>query len=329
MIRSLRISRRGGSRASILESRMWRQAPCQRCPPPMLLADPLGDYSSIDGILPSKAPWFRDRSRRRSTHQDGNSWLRQTVFRFCSKSTQGKGGGAEPPSIDNRSKPLSNDMQDKPNAVYEHWRSQLTSPPNLITLSRIASAPLLSYLIISQQHEMALVGCLISGASDVLDGYLAKRHNMATVLGTYLDPLADKVIINVLSASLWYNGTLPAPLAALWLAKDAALTLGAYLYVARNTASGRTVMDPWTTPLKVNPTATSKVNTALQFGTLSLAILVPMHPELETALATLCWGTGLTTVASGFSYLGYSAFSDSGNAPPSSNVDDANHPRKP
>jgi cardiolipin synthase (CMP-forming) len=215
------------------------------------------------------------------------------------------------------------------NTIYDHWSKQLTSVPNLITLSRIASAPLLSYLIISQHHEMALVGCLISGASDVLDGYLAKQHNMATVLGTYLDPLADKVIINVLSVSLCYTGTLPTPLVALWLVRDAGLTVGTYLYVARNTSSGQGVMDPWTTPLKVNPTVTSKVNTALQFATLSFAILAPLYPGLEMALTTLCWGTGLTTVASGFSYLGYSAFSASGNQSHSSNEDDANPPAKP
>jgi cardiolipin synthase len=197
--------------------------------------------------------------------------------------------------------------------TYGHWRKQLMSPPNLITLSRIASAPLLSYFIISHHHDMALIGCLLSGASDVLDGYLAKHHNMSTVLGTYLDPLADKILINVLSLSLWYNGALPTVLVGLWLAKDVGLTVGAYSYVARNTLQGKPVMDPLTTPLKVNPTVMSKVNTGLQFATLSLGILLPIHPGVESGLVSLCWLTGLTTIASGFSYLGYSAFTESGN----------------
>jgi cardiolipin synthase len=160
---------------------------------------------------------------------------------------------------------------------------------------------------------MALVGCLLCGASDVLDGYLAKHHNMSTVLGTYLDPLADKILINVLSLSLWYNGTLPTALVGLWLAKDVGLSVGAYSYVSRNTAQGKPVMDPLTTPLKVNPTVTSKVNTGLQFATLSLGILLPTYPGVENGLMGLCWLTGLTTIASGFSYLGYSAFTESGN----------------
>jgi cardiolipin synthase (CMP-forming) len=331
MIRSLRIARRG-SRGSILDSRIWRQSQCQRPRPlPISLADLLlGGYSDIGSVLPPKDRWLRVRSGRRISHQDGYSWLRRAVLNYSSKSKQGGNRqNTKRPTDGNRSNSPLNDNEDNSNSIYDHWSKQLASPPNLITLSRIASAPLLSYLIISQQNEIALVGCLVAGASDVLDGYLAKQHNMATVLGTYLDPLADKVIINVLSVSLCYTGTLPTPLVALWLARDTALTVGTYLYVAMNTSSGKAVMDPWTTPLKVNPTVTSKVNTALQFATLSLAILAPLYPGLEGALTTLCWGTGLTTVASGISYLGYSAFSASGNRPHSSAGDDANPPTKP
>lgn len=78
----------------------------------------------------------------------------------------------------------------------------------------------------------------------------------------------------------------------------------AYYYVA----------DPLTTPLKINPTQTSKVNTALQFATLALGIVTPLYPSLFTdPLWALCWVTGGTTVASACSYVGYSAFSESGN----------------
>lgn len=215
---------------------------------------------------------------------------------------------------DNKSKVTATESPIKPkDTFYDHWTKQLRSPPNMITLSRIASAPLLSYLIVTNQHEAALFGCLVAGLSDVLDGYLAKHHNMSTVLGTYLDPLADKILINVLSVSLWCNGTLPTPLVALWLMRDVGLSAGAYLYVASNTESGLSVTDPLTTPLKINPTLSSKVNTAFQFATLSVGILQPMYPVLSDVLVGLCWLTGATTIASGISYLGYSAFTESGN----------------
>ena len=218
-------------------------------------------------------------------------------------------------------------------------------------MARIFSAPVLSYWIVTQQHSLALIGCCVAGASDVLDGYLAKRYHMTTVLGTYLDPLADKILINVLSLSLWYTGTLPTPLVAVWLLKDAVLMTATYRYVAQQTSTARQqqqrvqesqessppqepppsppesrptndtnpddyyVVDPLTVPLKVNPTLTSKINTALQFVTLSVGIVHPLVP-LPEALTLLCWTTGATTLASAFSYVGYSAFTDSGNPVP-------------
>lgn len=203
----------------------------------------------------------------------------------------------------------------EPQSYEENWRSQLKSLPNIITVGRVASSPLLSYLIIMGHNEMALAGCLVAGLSDVLDGYIARNHNMATVLGTYLDPLADKVLINVLSVSLWYTGTLPTPLVGLWMLKDVTLMTATYRYVARNTGKGMDVTDPLTVPLKVNPTLTSKLNTALQFATLSVGIVHPLYPPLAEGLTALCWVTGGTTLASVFSYVGYSAFTESGNTP--------------
>jgi cardiolipin synthase len=196
--------------------------------------------------------------------------------------------------------------------LYGHWMEQLQSIPNLITLGRIASTPVLSYLIVTQQHSAALVGCLLAGFSDVLDGYLAKKYNMSTVLGTYLDPFADKLLINVLSASLWYNGTLATPLVVLWLIKDVGLMTATYLHVSTQTRKGKIVVDPLTVPLKVEPTVTSKINTGLQFLTLSVGILNPIY-HMEGALISLSWITGGTTVASCFSYYDYSAFRESGN----------------
>jgi phosphatidylglycerophosphate synthase len=228
--------------------------------------------------------------------------------------------------------------------LLQNLVTQLRSPPNVITMLRMLSAPYLSHLVVTERYEFALYGCMAAGFSDVLDGYLARKYHMSTVLGTYLDPLADKVIINVLAVSLWHNDILPAPLVALWLLRDLALMGGTYIYVRSNTRQGNWVVDPITTPLKVEPTNISKINTGLQFLTVSIGLLQPTHSFLapEVLLSLWCvmcfyvlfhskfhfintltqydcplqhysWLTGGTAIASMFSYGSMSAFTKSGN----------------
>jgi hypothetical protein len=73
--------------------------------------------------------------------------------------------------------------------LLRHWLEQLQAPPNLLTLCRIAATPVLSYWVITENTWPAIVGCCLAAASDAADGFLARNFNMATTLGTYLDPL--------------------------------------------------------------------------------------------------------------------------------------------
>jgi hypothetical protein len=124
---------------------------------------------------------------------------------------------------------------------------------------------------------------------------------------------------------------------ALWLFKDVVLMTATYMHVKQKTEAtvgkDAVVWDPITTPLQVNPTTISKVNTALQFVTLAVGIAHPallavaataaatgdtttptavMLQHLATApiLPALCWLTGATTLASFGSYLEHSAFTE-------------------
>ena len=72
---------------------------------------------------------------------------------------------------------------------------QMKSIPNIITAGRIAGTPVLSYLIVTERYDTAVIGCALLAFSDWLDGYVAKNYEgQATVLGSYLDPLADKLM---------------------------------------------------------------------------------------------------------------------------------------
>lgn len=185
----------------------------------------------------------------------------------------------------------------------EEWKS----PPNLISMTRIACTPVLSYFIITQQYESALWGCFLAGVSDFCDGYLAKHYNMKTVLGSYLDPLADKLIINVVAVSIWYQPStlvlLPTPLVTLWFLKDAVLVAATYR-IWRQQEGSRLI--------EVHPTRISKINTTLQFGTLTTCLLNPwiVDATLEPVLYSLWWMTGTTTVGTVLGYVGKSAIYD-------------------
>lgn len=156
---------------------------------------------------------------------------------------------------------------------------QAQSPPNVITLTRMASTPILAYWITSEQYLLAIGGCALAAFSDFIDGYLAKNHGWSTVLGTYLDPLADKIFVNTLGVSLWYSGVLPTPLVALWATKDVLLLTGTAIALYRKNQSINFLKNSVTAqPLTVAPSMIGKVNTTLQFATLSLGILHPVAP---------------------------------------------------
>ena len=69
------------------------------------------------------------------------------------------------------------------------------SIPNLITLGRILLVPVVVWAITAGEMRFAFVLFLAAGISDAVDGFLAKRFGMATELGAYLDPLADKAML--------------------------------------------------------------------------------------------------------------------------------------
>jgi len=137
------------------------------------------------------------------------------------------------------------------------------SIPNLITLARILLVPVLVWTIISGEMQLAFLLFLAAGISDAVDGFLAKRFGMASELGAYLDPLADKALIVSIYASLGFAGAIPAWLVILVVSRDI-MIVGAVLL---SWLVGR--------PVAIKPLLVSKLNTVAQivFATLVLAAL--------------------------------------------------------
>ena len=128
------------------------------------------------------------------------------------------------------------------------------SLPNLITLGRILLVPVVVWAISSGQMWIAFVLFLAAGVSDAVDGFLAKRFGMTSELGSYLDPLADKVLIVSIYVALGINGVIPDWLVILVVSRDI-MIVGA-------------VMLSWLigSPVKVKPLLVSKLNTVAQIA---------------------------------------------------------------
>ncbi len=124
--------------------------------------------------------------------------------------------------------------------------------PNLITLGRILLVPVVVWAIASGAMWIAFVLFLAAGVSDAVDGYLAKRLQMTTELGAYLDPLADKALIVSIYLTLGINDLIPRWLVILVVSRDILIVGG--------------IMLSWLVgnPLKIKPLLVSKLNTVAQ-----------------------------------------------------------------
>jgi cardiolipin synthase len=164
--------------------------------------------------------------------------------------------------------------------------------PNLITLGRILLVPVVVWAIASGAMWIAFVLFVAAGVSDAVDGFLAKRLNMATELGAYLDPLADKALIVSIYLTLGVNHLIPRWLVILVVSRDILIVGG--------------IMLSWLlgNPLKIKPLLVSKLNTVAQIvfacvvlGSLGFGI------EAETLTLVLMALVAVLTLLSVAAYL--------------------------
>jgi cardiolipin synthase (CMP-forming) len=134
------------------------------------------------------------------------------------------------------------------------------SIPNIITLGRILLVPIVVWAIASAQMEIAFAAFVIAGVSDAVDGFLAKRFNMASELGAMLDPLADKALLVSIYMALGIWGAVPR-----WIV---------ILVVSRDIMIVSAVIVSWLfdKPIPMKPLMVSKINTAAQVALAALVL---------------------------------------------------------
>ena len=164
--------------------------------------------------------------------------------------------------------------------------------PNFLSVARILFVPLFTILLIHQLFGWALLVFLVAAVSDAVDGLLARLLQQRTILGSYLDPAADKLLTASSFITLAILSILPGWLAVVVISRDVIICLGIMIL-------------HWTShALEIRPTLASKITTVLQFCTVIVALL-SKPPSFTTFLIDyLIWGTAVATVVSGLQYIG-------------------------
>ncbi|KAF8448903.1 CDP-alcohol phosphatidyltransferase-domain-containing protein [Boletus edulis BED1] len=187
------------------------------------------------------------------------------------------------------------------------FRENIYTIPNVLTASRILACPLLGWSILHDDFYLATGLLVYAGLSDLADGYLARRFSMHTVLGTILDPAADKALMTTLTVTLAVKGMLPLWLATIIIGRDALLSLSAFYIRYTTLPHPKTWHRYWDFSIpsaEVRPTTISKYNTAAQLALMFGMTVAPIGPAfLGACLPEMQALVAVTTVWSGLSYV--------------------------
>jgi cardiolipin synthase (CMP-forming) len=168
----------------------------------------------------------------------------------------------------------------------------LRTTPNLLTLLRICLAPFLVAAILESHYVLSLVLFLAAGFTDALDGLLARALKQRSMLGHYLDPVADKLLLSTVFLVFLHKSLIPVTVAVLVFGRDVAILLVAAILYA---AVGRR---------EFKPSIFGKANTLAQI----LAVAAVLLSQILTADWVIVFrevaldATMVLTVVSGLHY---------------------------
>lgn len=163
--------------------------------------------------------------------------------------------------------------------------------PNTITIARIVIIPLFITTVIYKRYDYALYLFVIAALTDALDGLIARLTNQKTVLGTFLDPLADKFLLVTSFILFSMNGWLPKWLTITVISRDIIVIIGWVLIYLTTHISN------------VQPTITGKAAIAMQLIVLCYVLLTVNIVSLPKMPDVLILVTAALTIISGLHYI--------------------------
>jgi len=163
--------------------------------------------------------------------------------------------------------------------------------PNIITMIRILLTPIFVIYLINDRLLTGLVILVICGVSDGLDGLIARVFKQKSRLGSYLDPLADKIILMSAFIALSIRGFLPSWLSVAVISRDVLILIGIVLLYF-------TGVD-----IKIKPVFSSKTTTCFQFATVIAVLAREYLIPYQDYYIYLYYVTLLFTIISFLQYL--------------------------
>jgi len=178
-------------------------------------------------------------------------------------------------------------------------RRELTNLPNLVTMSRVVLIPLVLYFIDNFNPLRTFIASLlylVAAAGDFLDGYLARSRGEVSMLGKFLDPLADKLMVNAVLVYMVALARVPAWIVVVLIARDLAVN------GLRSIASAQ--------GLVIAASDGGKIKTALQLVAVVLLLIHFRYPALGVGIlvdyhVAGWWLLVLSTVMSVYSGADY------------------------
>jgi len=169
---------------------------------------------------------------------------------------------------------------------------QILSVPNQLTMLRMLILPFIFITMFYREHRLALGLFVLAATTDAIDGVIARRFNQRTLLGAYLDPIADKLLLSSAFVAQSLIGAIPWWLTILVLSRD--------MMIVATVA----VMVLATSVREFPPSFYGKANTVVQVATLMCVVWNNAVRDTLTAELSqiLIWAAAGTTLVSAFHY---------------------------
>ncbi|HMF39458.1 MAG TPA: CDP-diacylglycerol--glycerol-3-phosphate 3-phosphatidyltransferase [Polyangia bacterium] len=179
-------------------------------------------------------------------------------------------------------------------------RRELTNLPNLVTMGRVVVIPLVLYFMDNYNPLRSFIASLlylVAAAGDFLDGYLARSRGQVSMLGKFLDPLADKLIVNAVLVYMVALGRVAPLIVVVLIGRDLAVN------GLRSIASAQ--------GLVIAASDGGKIKTALQLVAIMLLLIHFEYPALGVGIPVpyhaagtkLLWLSTVVSLYSGADYM--------------------------